>query len=107
MAKSINIKIVTITFTFTLYIIVSLSLITTSYSIDVFKTPSNITTTNSHNSNTHITQISIQDYDKLKNCTQDQHTSTTEITYLTHLSCGHVTVLKNGTTMHEFILIAQ
>ncbi|MGN6629089.1 MAG: multicopper oxidase domain-containing protein, partial [Candidatus Nitrosocosmicus sp.] len=106
MAKSINTKIITITFTFTLCIIFS-SLITSSYSIDVFNTPSNSSTINGNNSNTRTTQISVQDYDKLKNCTQDQHTPTNGITYLTHFSCGHVTVLKNGTTMREFTLIAQ
>ncbi|MGN6559868.1 MAG: multicopper oxidase domain-containing protein [Candidatus Nitrosocosmicus sp.] len=106
MAKSINTKIITITFTFTLCIIFS-SLITSSYSIDVFNTPSNSSTINGNNSNTRTTQISVQDYDKLKNCTQDQHTPTNGITYLTHFSCGHVNVLKNGTTMREFTLIAQ
>jgi multicopper oxidase len=107
MTKSIITKIVTITFAFILCISFCISSITTSYSIDVFKTPSNITTTNINNSNTHTTQISVQNYDKLKNCTQDQHTPTDGITYLTHFSCGHVTILGNGTTLREFTLIAQ
>ena len=51
--------------------------------------------------------ISVQDYDKLKNCAADQHTPTNGITYLTHFSCGHVTTLKNGTTLRRFTLIAK
>ena len=34
-------------------------------------------------------------YDKEKTCASDQHTPTTWKTYLTHFSCGHVTILNN------------
>jgi len=46
-------------------------------------------------------------YDKEKNCATDQHTATDFKTYLTHFACGHVTVLKNGTTVRQFTLIAD
>ncbi len=46
-------------------------------------------------------------YDKIKNCAPDQHTETNYKTYLTHFSCGHVTVLNNGTTLRKFTLIAD
>lgn len=47
----------------------------------------------------------IAEYDKEKNCAMDQHTPTTYMTYLTHFSCGHVTVLNNGTTLRRFTLV--
>jgi manganese oxidase len=81
--------------------------INTSYSIDVFKSASNSQSNeNITNSNT-TTTISPQSYDRLKKCSQDQHTPTNGITYLTHFSCGHVSILKNGTTLRNFSLIAQ
>src|SRR5581483_8491641 len=43
-------------------------------------------------------------YDKIKNCATDQHTPTTYMTYLTHFSCGHVTIFNNGTTLRRFTL---
>jgi FtsP/CotA-like multicopper oxidase with cupredoxin domain len=46
-------------------------------------------------------------YDIDKNCALDQHTPTDFKTYLTHFACGHVTVLKNGTTVRHFTLIAD
>lgn len=45
--------------------------------------------------------------DKQHNCAPDQHTPTTYITYLTHFSCGHVSVLANGTVTRKFVLIAD
>ena len=53
------------------------------------------------------TPISVQSYDKLKNCAVDQRTPTNAITYLTHFSCGHVTTFQNGTTLRQFTLIAK
>jgi manganese oxidase len=53
------------------------------------------------------TPISVQSYDKLKNCAVDQRTPTNAITYLTHFSCGHVTTFQNGTTLRQFTLIAR
>ncbi len=49
----------------------------------------------------------MQSYDKIKNCASDQHTPTNGITYLTHFSCGHVTILKNGTALRQFTIIAK
>ena len=46
-------------------------------------------------------------YDKEKTCASDQHTPTTWKTYLTHFSCGHVTILNNGTTLRQFTLIVD
>ena len=53
------------------------------------------------------TPISVQSYDKLKNCAVDQRTPTNGITYLTHFNCGQVTTFKNGTTLRHFTLIAK
>lgn len=51
--------------------------------------------------------LPIQQLDRQKNCATDQHTPTTYITYLTHFSCGHVTVFGNGTVLRKFTLIAD
>ena len=59
------------------------------------------------NSNVSTPPISVQSYDKLKNCAVDQRTPTNGITYLTHFSCGQVTTFKNGTTLRHFTLIAK
>ncbi|HEY6534580.1 MAG TPA: multicopper oxidase domain-containing protein [Candidatus Nitrosocosmicus sp.] len=69
----------------------------------------NINTISNKNNISNITNstLSVQQYDKLKNCATDQHTPTNGITYLTHFSCGHVTILKNGTTLRQFTIIAK
>jgi FtsP/CotA-like multicopper oxidase with cupredoxin domain len=46
-------------------------------------------------------------YDRDKNCAIDQHTPLNPTTYLTHFSCGHVDVLKNGTTVRNFSLVIR
>ena len=53
------------------------------------------------------TPISVQSYDKLKDCAVDQRTPTNGITYLTHFSCGQVTTFQNGTTLRHFTIIAK
>ena len=53
------------------------------------------------------TPISVQSYDKLKNCAVDQRTPTNGITYLTHFSCGQVTTFQNGTTLRHFTIMAK
>src|SRR6185437_494714 len=69
---------------------------------------SNKIISNSSNAANNINRtLLVQAYDKLKNCAPDQHTPTNGITYLTHFSCGHVTALKNGTTLRQFTLIAK
>jgi manganese oxidase len=50
---------------------------------------------------------SVQQADLQKNCAADQHTETNYKSYLTHFSCGHVTVLNNGTVIRKFLLIAD
>jgi plastocyanin len=52
-------------------------------------------------------QQQVLQYDKEKNCAVDQHTPTNFKTYLTHFACGHVTILKNGTTIRQFTLITD
>ena len=59
------------------------------------------------NSNVSTPPISVQSYDKLKNCAVDQRTPTNGITYLTHFSCGQVTTFQNGTTLRHFTIIAK
>lgn len=49
----------------------------------------------------------MQSYDKLKNCAADHHTPTNAIKYLTHFNCGHVTIIKNGTTLRKFTIISK
>jgi FtsP/CotA-like multicopper oxidase with cupredoxin domain len=49
--------------------------------------------------------ISVQDYDKLKNCTTDLSKRPTSIEYLTHFNCGRVSEGDNGQTIREFTLI--
>src|SRR5919201_2514117 len=50
---------------------------------------------------------SVQNYDKLKNCSADQHTPTNVITYLTHFSCGHITTFQKGKLLREFKISAN
>jgi FtsP/CotA-like multicopper oxidase with cupredoxin domain len=52
-------------------------------------------------------QQQVLQYDKEKNCATDQHTPTTYITYLTHFSCGHITVFNNGTVLRKFTLLVD
>ena len=59
------------------------------------------------NSNVSTPPISVQSYDKLKNCAVDQRNPTNGITYLTHFSCGQVTTFQNGTTLRHFTIIAK
>jgi manganese oxidase len=59
------------------------------------------------NNNVSTPPISVQSYDKLKNCAVDQRTPTNGITYLTHFNCGQVTTFQNGTTLRHFTLIAK
>ena len=59
------------------------------------------------NSNVSTPPISVQSYDKLKNCAVDQRTPTNGITYLTHFNCGQVTTFQNGTTLRHFTIIAK
>jgi FtsP/CotA-like multicopper oxidase with cupredoxin domain len=48
--------------------------------------------------------LSIQDYDKQKNCTTDLDKRPTSIEYLTHFNCGRVSEGSNGQTIREFTL---
>lgn len=55
-----------------------------------------------------IVKLNTSQYDKLKNCSPNQMYGNTDYkSYLTHFSCGHVTVLANGTVLRKFTLIAE
>lgn len=54
-----------------------------------------------------LNRTSVQDYDKLKNCTTDLGKRPTSIEYLTHFNCGKVSQGENGQTLREFTLIVQ
>jgi len=52
-----------------------------------------------------IVKLNTLQYDKLKHCSVDQtYGNTNYLTYLTHFSCGHVTVYPNGTILRQFTL---
>ncbi len=55
-----------------------------------------------------IVKLNTAQYDKLKHCSADQsYGNTNYLTYLTHFSCGHVTVFQNGTVLRKFTLYAE
>jgi FtsP/CotA-like multicopper oxidase with cupredoxin domain len=51
--------------------------------------------------------ISIEEYDKLKNCNANLSKRPTSIEYLTYFNCGHVSMNENGQTVREFTLIVD
>jgi FtsP/CotA-like multicopper oxidase with cupredoxin domain len=51
------------------------------------------------------TPISVSQYDKMKNCTQNLSKHPTSIEYLTYFNCGHVSSSSNGQTIRDFTLI--
>jgi manganese oxidase len=51
--------------------------------------------------------LSVQGYDKQKNCTTDLSKRPTSIEYLTHFNCGRVSEGGNGQTIREFTLIVE
>jgi FtsP/CotA-like multicopper oxidase with cupredoxin domain len=51
--------------------------------------------------------LSVQDYDRQKNCTTDLNKRPTSIEYLTHFNCGRVSEGSNGQTIREFTLIVE
>ena len=51
--------------------------------------------------------LSVQDYDKQKNCTTDLDKRPTSIEYLIHFNCGRVSEGSNGQTIREFTLIVE
>jgi manganese oxidase len=51
--------------------------------------------------------ISIEEYDKLKNCNVGLSKRPTSIEYLTYFNCGHVSKNDNGQTVREFTLIVD
>jgi manganese oxidase len=111
-SKSITNMCITITIVSIILIsMLSLSIVKPSYSVDsLISTNGNNSNSNSNSnssSNNKTSPISVQSYDKMKNCAADQHTPTNGITYLTHFSCGHVTILKNGTALRQFTIIAK
>jgi manganese oxidase len=51
--------------------------------------------------------LSVQDYDKQKNCTTDPSKKPTSREYLTHFNCGRVSEGDNGQTKREFTLVIE
>lgn len=52
-------------------------------------------------------EISLEGYDKLKNCTADLSKKPSPIEYLTHFNCGHVSKDGTGKTLRQFTLIVE
>ena len=53
------------------------------------------------------TQISQEQYDKIKNCTTGLSKKPTSVEYLTHFNCGHVSKDESGKTVRQFTLIVE
>jgi FtsP/CotA-like multicopper oxidase with cupredoxin domain len=53
------------------------------------------------------TQISTEEYDKIKNCTTDPSKKPTPVEYLTFFNCGHVSKDESGKTVRQFTLIVE
>ncbi|HZA69604.1 MAG TPA: multicopper oxidase domain-containing protein [Nitrososphaeraceae archaeon] len=53
------------------------------------------------------TQISQEEYDKIKNCTTDLSKRPTPVEYLTYFNCGHVSKDESGKTIRQFTLIVE
>ncbi len=51
--------------------------------------------------------ISVDQYDKLKNCTTDLSKHPNSIEYLTYFNCGHISKDADGQTVRDFTLIIQ
>ena len=56
-------------------------------------------------SKTAASSISVDSYDKIKNCTTDPSKHPTSREYLTYFNCGHVTTSFYGQTTRDFTLI--
>jgi FtsP/CotA-like multicopper oxidase with cupredoxin domain len=52
-------------------------------------------------------QISQEEYDKIKNCTTNLSKKPTPVEYLTHFNCGHVSKDESGKTIRQFTLIVE
>jgi len=50
---------------------------------------------------------SMEQYDKIKNCTTDLSKKPTSIEYLTYFNCGHVSKDESGRSVRQFTLIVQ
>jgi FtsP/CotA-like multicopper oxidase with cupredoxin domain len=59
------------------------------------------------NGQTTASQISQEEYDKIKNCTTDPSKKPTPVEYLTHFNCGHVSKDGTGKTVRQFTLIVD
>ena len=51
--------------------------------------------------------VSVEQYDKMKNCTTDLSKKASSIEYLTYFNCGHVSNTNNDQTVREFSLIVD
>jgi len=59
------------------------------------------------NGQTTVSQISQENYDKIKNCTTDLGKRPTSVEYLTHFNCGYVSKDESGKTVRQFTLIVE
>jgi len=51
--------------------------------------------------------ISVEAYDKVKNCTTDLSKHPSSLEYLTYFNCGHVSKESNGQTIRDFTLVVK
>jgi manganese oxidase len=51
--------------------------------------------------------VSVEEYDKMKNCTKDLSRKVSSIEYLTYYNCGHVSDANINQTVREFSLIVD
>jgi FtsP/CotA-like multicopper oxidase with cupredoxin domain len=59
------------------------------------------------NGQTTASQISQEEYDRIKNCTTDPGKKPTSVEYLTHFNCGHVSKDVSGKIVRQFTLIVD
>jgi FtsP/CotA-like multicopper oxidase with cupredoxin domain len=59
------------------------------------------------NGQTTASQISQEEYDRIKNCTTDPSKKPTSVEYLTHFNCGHVSKDVSGKIVRQFTLIVD
>ncbi len=59
------------------------------------------------NGQTTASQISQEEYDRIKNCTTDPSKKPTTVEYLTHFNCGHVSKDVSGKIVRQFTLIVD
>lgn len=73
--------------------------------------PESVNTNNGNGTNMSANtsnSISVNDYDRIKNCSADRNKQPTSIEYLTYFNCGRVSTTNNDqTVMKDFTLIVE